>query len=181
MSAVDVISTAAAARDERGLTLVELLISITISGLLVGALASAAIIFFQHASDNDKAYEDQSSVTLVQSAFVADAQSATAVTTNDASPCGSASVALVSFGRSDAGVDVKSSWFVETKAGRTALVRRSCVNNQAVEFADIAGVRPTPAVACAPSCANPSTVSINGTTTNGLVFSAAGTRRASAS
>lgn len=171
----------AAQPDQRGLTLVELMISITIAALLVGVLASAAILFFQHAFDNDKAFEDQSSVSLVQSAFVADAQSATAVTTNDASACGSAAPALVSFAWSDAGVAVKASWFVETKANRLALVRRRCTNSQPTETIDVAGVRTNPVVACTPSCATAATVSINGTTTNGLAFSATGTRRASAS
>ena len=167
--------------DQRGLTLVELMISITIASLLVGVLASAAILFFQHAFDNDRAYEDQTSVSLVQSAFVADAQSATGVTTNDPSACGSASPALVSFAWSDAGVDVKASWFVETKATRLALVRRRCTNNQPTETIDVAGVRANPVVSCTPSCATASTVTIDGTTTNGLAFSATGSRRASAS
>jgi len=169
------------AQDQRGLTLVELMISITIASVVIGVLASAAILFFQHAFDNDKAYDDQASVSTLQSAFVSDAQSATSVTTNDTSACGSASTALVSFVWSDAGVTDKASWFVENNANRLGLVRRRCVNNQIVELNDIAGVQPTPTVSCTPSCAVATTVTINGTTTNGLTFSSIGTRRASAS
>jgi type II secretory pathway pseudopilin PulG len=165
--------------DTRGFTLVELLISITISTLIIGVLASAAILFFQRSGDNDRTYSDQASVQLLGSLFTADAQSATTAITNDASACGSSATALVSFVWSDAGTTAKASWFVETVAGAQDLVRRRCTNGTPIEKNDVAGVSATPTITCEPDCTRPTTVTIAGTTTNGAAFGISGSRRAS--
>ncbi len=166
-------------RDARGLTLVELLISITISSLIMGVLASAAILFFQHANDNDRTYADQASVQLIGSLFTADAQSATSVIQDDSSACGSASPALVSFMWDDAGTTAKASWFVETVTGSQGLVRRRCTNDTPIEKTDVAGVQSPPAITCDPDCNSPATITISGTTTNGATFGVTGARRTS--
>jgi type II secretory pathway pseudopilin PulG len=166
-------------RDARGLTLVELLISITISSLIMGVLASAAILFFQHANDNDRTYADQASVQLIGSLFTTDAQSATSVRLSDPNACGSASPALVSFLWDDAGTTAKVSWSVESVTGSQDLVRRRCTNDTPIEKNDVAGVQSPPTITCAPDCSAPATVTISGTTTNGATFGVTGARRTS--
>lgn len=168
-------------RTESGLTLIELMVAITISTMIVGVLASASIIFMRHSFDSDRAYDDQNSVQLLTSVFVADAQSATSVVTNDNAPCGAAGPALVTFSWADAGTTIAASWFVENTAGRLALVRRRCTNGTPTEKTDVAGVKVAPAVTCSPDCTTASSITITGTTTNGSTFGITGARRASAS
>jgi Tfp pilus assembly protein PilW len=164
-------------RDTRGLTLVELMVSITISSLIIGVLASASIMFFQHSTDNDNSYDDQSSIQGIQSFFTTDAQSATAVTLNDAAPCGSSNTALVTFSWPDAGTTVTVSWTIEQSAGIRTLVRRRCTNGTAVERTDVGGVTGTPSITCTPDCASFTSITIGGTAQHGATFGVTGTRR----
>jgi len=166
-------------RDQHGLTLIELMVSITISALIMGVLASAAIMFFQHSTDNNNNYDDQSSVQNLQALFTSDAQSATSVLLNDPAPCGSNTTALVTFSWADAGTTATTSWTVEQSANLRTLVRRRCTNATVVERTDVAGITGTPTVTCSPSCAAFTTVTIGGTAQHGATFGVTGTRRTS--
>ena len=168
-------------RNDHGLTLVELMVSITISALIMGVLASAAVTFFQHSSDNNNNYDDQSSVQSLQAFFTADAQSATSVVLNDPAPCGSSTTAITTFSWADAGTTATASWTVEQSANLRTLVRRRCTNGTVVERTDVAGVTGTPTVTCSPSCASFTTVTIGGTAQHGATFGVTGTRRTSVS
>jgi prepilin-type N-terminal cleavage/methylation domain-containing protein len=163
--------------DERGLTLIELMVSITISAMIMGVLASAAIMFFQHSSDNNNSYDDQSSIQNIQSLFTGDAQSATAVTLNDAAPCGSNNTAIVTFSWGDAGVLSTASWTVEQSSGIRTLMRRQCTNGTPIQSTDVGGVTGTPTITCTPACDTFTSVTITGVAQHGANFDVTGTRR----
>jgi len=160
-----------------GVTLIELMVSLTITALIMGVLSSAAILFLRHSNDNNNLYDDDNSVQLLTSVFTADAQSATNVITNDVSACGSSSTALVSFVWAEAGTTVKASWSIEAVDSRQSLVRRRCVNGTPVEKNEVAGVTGTPTVTCNPNCTAPASVTLAGTTTNGSTFGITGAAR----
>jgi prepilin-type N-terminal cleavage/methylation domain-containing protein len=166
------------ARDQRGLTLIELMVSITISALIMAVLASAAIMFFQHSSDNNNSYDDQSSIQNIESLFTGDAQSATAVTLNDTTTqCGTNNTAIVTFSWADEGNATTASWTVEQSAGIRTLVRRQCTNGTPIQRTDVAGVTGTPTITCTPACATFTSVTIGGIAQHGTNFGVTGTRR----
>ncbi len=173
-------STNRSATGQDGLTLIELMVSITISALIMGVLASAAIMFFQHSQDNNNSYDDQSSVQNLEALFTGDAQSATAVTLNDTTTqCGTGNTALATFSWADAGNNTTVSWTVEQLAGVRTLVRRQCTNGTPVQRSDVAGVTGTPTITCTPNCATFTTITIGGTMQHGAQFGVTGTRRVS--
>src|SRR5262249_48884375 len=150
------------ARGQAGLTLIELMVSVTISALIMGVLASAAIMFFQHSQDNNNSYDDQSAIQNVSQLFPGDAQSATALTLIDATPCGSSNTAIVTFSWADAGNATTASWTVEQLSGVNTLVRRECTNGTVTQRIDVGGVTGTPTITCTPNCGAFTSITIAG-------------------
>lgn len=180
--------TRSRALDERGMTLVEMLIGLMITGIIMAALFSAALFFIQHSMEAEAQLADDSAVQLLNTLFTADAQSAQTVTKADAAPClgnelPDPGTALVSFGWNDAGRTEEASWFVTTTfQNRVVLQRRKCIDGTVINATDVDGVQSgTVTVVCTPDCATPASVSISGTATNGAPFSAAGVLRTESS
>jgi len=165
------------ARSMHGFTLIELVVSVTVLGLIIGPLTAAATFFLSHGQSASQSFSDDTSIRSVLSVFTTDAQSAETVTAPDAAPCGSASSALATLTWTDDGTIFKASWSTVTSGSTTTLVRRRCTGTSLVSTMLVADVQATPAVSCAPTCANPATITLTGTAANGAGFSIVTKRR----
>jgi prepilin-type N-terminal cleavage/methylation domain-containing protein len=165
------------ARPMNGFTLIELIVSVTVLGLIIGPLAASATFFLSHGQEASQRFADDNSIRSVLSVFTTDAQSAETVTVPDAAPCGSSSSALVTLTWTDDGTIFKASWSTLTSGSTTTLVRRRCTGTTLVSTLLIGDVQSAPTVSCTPSCASPSTITLTGTAANGAGFSIATKRR----
>ena len=168
------------ARGACGFTLVELVVAVTIMGLIVGPLTAAAQFFISHGQTATGQFADDSSVRSVISLFDTDAQSAESVTVPDPAPCGSAASALVTMSwTDDSGTIFRASWSTQTSGTTMSLVRQRCTGTTLVSTLLVADVTSAPTVSCSPSCANASTVTMTGTAANGAGFTVTSRRRPS--
>ena len=161
-----------------GFTLVELVVAVTVMGLIVGPLTAAAQFFISHGQTATGQFADDTSVRSVISLFDTDAQSAETVTAPDPSPCGSGSSALVTMmWTDDGGTIFRASWSTQTSGTTISLVRQRCTGTTLVSTILVADVTAAPTVVCTPSCANASTITMTGTAANGAGFSVSSKRR----
>ena len=170
---------AGSANPEAGLTLVELVISIAIMGMIIGPLTGAAIFFLSQGQRGSNGTSDDTSVRAVVSTFTTDVQSAESVTAPDPAPCGSSSAALVTLTWSDNGTIFRASWSAESSGSVLTLVRRRCTGTSLVATALVADVQATPTVTCVPNCANATSLELEGVAANGEGFSVSAGRRPS--
>jgi prepilin-type N-terminal cleavage/methylation domain-containing protein len=166
-------------RSMQGFTLIELIISITVLGLIIGPLTASATFFLSHGQEANGRFADDTSIRSILSLFTTDAQSAESVTAPDPAPCGSAGSALVSLTWTDDGTTFTASWATQTSGATTSLVRRRCTGTSLVSTLLVADVQSAPTVTCAPSCANASTITLTGVAANGGAFSVTTKRRPS--
>jgi prepilin-type N-terminal cleavage/methylation domain-containing protein len=162
-----------------GFTLVELIIAVTVLGMIIGPLTASATFFMAHGEDASQRFADDTSIRSVLSLFTTDAQSAESVTVPDASPCGAATPAIATLTWTDGGTVFRASWSTQTSGGTTTLVRRRCTGTTLVSTLLVADVQAAPTVSCAPSCANASTITMIGTGASGAGFSVVTRRRSS--
>jgi prepilin-type N-terminal cleavage/methylation domain-containing protein len=163
-----------------GFTLIELIVAVTVMGLIVGPLTAAAEFFITHGQAATGQFADDSSVRSVISLFDTDAQSAESVTVPDPAPCGSAASALVTMTwTDDNGTIYRASWSTQTSGTTMSLVRQRCTGTSLVSTLLVADVTAAPTVSCSPNCANASTVTMTGTAANGAGFTVTSRRRPS--
>ncbi len=170
----------AQARDRkatRGFTLVEVLTAVTVLALVMGPLASAAVLFLQHGGDAGRYLADDGTVRAAAALFVGDVQSADTVTAPDPSPCGSTGAALVTTATDDTGTVYRTSWFAEPAADATALVRRRCTGTSLLSTVVLGDLATAPGVVCSPSCDAPAALTLSGTTVFGSPFTVSAHRR----
>lgn len=163
---------------QHGMTLVEMIIGISMLAVITGPLTTSAILFADHGNDVDKSLTDDGSVRAISSMWMTDAQSATAITLNDAAPCDGKGTAIATLAWAESGVNFTSSWYAETVSNSLTLVRRRCADGTLVGYQRVAEIASPPTVTCSPSCASPRSSTIKGTSVNGAVFTASGSRRA---
>jgi prepilin-type N-terminal cleavage/methylation domain-containing protein len=166
-------------RSVHGFTLVELIISVTILGMIIGPLTASATFFLAHGQDAGQRFADDTSIRSVISLFTTDAQSAETVTVPDPSPCGSTAPAIATITWTDGGTVFRASWSTQTSGGTTTLVRRRCTGTTLVSTLFVADVQAAPTVSCSPSCGNASTITMTGAGTSGAGFSVVTRRRSS--
>ena len=168
------------ARGAGGLTLVELVVAVTVVGLIVGPLTAAAEFFISHGGTATGVFADDTSVRSAISLFDTDAQSAESVTAPDPAPCGSGSSALVTMSwTDDSGTIFRASWSTQTSGTTISLVRQRCTGTTLVSTLLVADVTAPPTVTCTPNCANASTITLTGTAANGAGFTVSSKRRPS--
>jgi prepilin-type N-terminal cleavage/methylation domain-containing protein len=162
--------TRRATGDARGMTLMELIVSMTIMGLVILPLTEATIFFLRHGQDATAAYQDDNGLRSVATYFDRDGQSATAITLNDASPCGGSpgEVAVATFGWTSGATAMTASWFTEASGSTTQFVRRRCSSGTVDETNTLAPVQGTPTVTCTPNCGAPVSFTLAFTGQNGL-------------
>jgi prepilin-type N-terminal cleavage/methylation domain-containing protein len=167
-------------RGDAGFTLVEIVVAVTVMGMIVGPLTAAAAFFMSHGQAATGQFADDTSVRSVVSLFDTDAQSAETVTAPDPAPCGSGSSALVTMTWTDDGGTVfRASWSTQTSGTTIALVRQRCTGTTLVSTILVADVIAAPTVTCSPNCANASTITMTGTAANGGGFTVSSKRRPS--
>ncbi len=154
---------------EDGFTLVELIISIVILGIIVGAMSAAIIAGLKTTDGTTNRLAESHDAQVVSEFFVTDMQSAVTVTyqamdTVSTVPvgCSPASSPLLVFSWTDpsAGAEMVS-YYSATLGGETQLVRQQCVggSSSTVVVAHLLGSS-TPQVTCAPtSCTSAGIVS----------------------
>lgn len=109
-------------RDDRGFTLVELLIVVTIIPLIVGALAAGLVSVFSLQSGVANRLGDSADAQVVASRFLKDVQSASTIETNAAPLCGSGTQLLgLEWGSGEA-----VSYVEQLLSGQYSLVRNDC-------------------------------------------------------
>ncbi len=166
-------------RTMSGLTLMELITSVTILGLIIGPLIAAMTFFISNGQEANEYFGDDASIRSMISMFSTDVQSAESVTAPDSSPCGSSTSALVTMQWTDGATIFRSSWSTQSVGSATELVRHRCTGTSLVSTIVVGDVLTTPTVSCEPSCANASKVTIAGEAPGGAQFTITGTRRSS--
>lgn len=161
-----------------GFTLIELIVAVTILGLILVPLTASAVFFISHGQDATGHFADDASIRSVVSLFTTDAESAETVTVPDSAACGSGT-ALATLTWTDDGTIFRASWSTQTSGGTTSLVRKRCTGTSLVSTLLVADVQSAPTVSCAPSCANASTITMTGTAANGAGFTVSAMRRPS--
>ncbi len=165
--------------DQHGMTLVEMIISISMLTVITVPLTSAAMMFAQHGADVDKSLSDDTTVRSIEASFVADVQSATSVVLNDAAGCAGTTAAIATLQWGEPGLQIRTSWYAETIAGTLTMVRRRCSNGSLVSYERVGEVASAPTVVCAVTCTTDrlTSVTMTGTATNGAIFAFTGNRR----
>jgi prepilin-type N-terminal cleavage/methylation domain-containing protein len=145
--------------DERGFTLVELMMAIALLMIITAPLMLAFATSIRYIGKTDQKFTDTRGGLLSAAYFSSDVANANIITLNDAVPCGGAGAgltAVVSFNWSDpsAGVGAatnnESSWVVDaSNASNVRLLRKYCANggsgSQSVPAVSLAGA---PVVSC---------------------------------
>ncbi len=156
-------------KSEDGFTLVELMVSVAILGIIIGAISAAIIVGLQTSDRTTNRLAESHDAQDVAAFFVTDMQSAVTVTykamdTVSMVPagCSPASSPLLVFSWTDpsAGAEMVS-YYSATSGSETQLVRQQCVAGSAstVVVAHLLGSS-TPLVACVPTaCTVPGLVS----------------------
>ncbi len=166
-------------RTMSGLTLVELITSVTVLSLVIGPLIAAMTFFISHGEEANRGFGDDASIRAMISLFSTDVQSAERVTAPDSSPCGPSTPALATMRWTDGATIFRASWSTQNVGTAIELVRHRCTGTSLVSTIVTADVLTTPTVSCEPSCANASTVTITGEALGGADFAITGTRRSS--
>jgi prepilin-type N-terminal cleavage/methylation domain-containing protein len=167
------------AKSMQGFTLVELVVAVTILGLILVPLSAAATFFITHGTDTTGVFADDTSIRSVISLFTTDAESAETVQAPDPAPCGGSGSALATMTWTDDGTVFRASWTTQTSGSTITLVRQRCTGSSLVSTLLVADVKAPPTVSCSPTCANASTITMVGTAANGAGFTASAKRRPS--
>jgi Tfp pilus assembly protein PilV len=180
-------------REESGITLIELLISIILLGIIIVPLTGAMIDGINSTTASQKRLSESRSPMFTNAYFAQDAQSASAdangVTYGGSFACGTGDVNVVSFSWSENGTPYSSSYVLVTTGGKTVLKRNYCVNNNAntiVVAPILGGDAGCGQPACAmttstdPRTSRPRTIQLTASTPNGesTFFTLTATRRA---
>lgn len=182
-------------RGEAGVTLVELLVVVAITGLVVPVLTSALVLGWRTTDSTVNSLADSRNRQLVPSLFTRDVQTATLVDTDTSlSTCTQAGDTLVVRMRwtqtpaTGSPVDHAAAWVTTTSGGLTLLQRRSCDTSSGVmtvlsSVAVAHGLVGAPAVTCrsatgaVTACSSAVRVELTAADASG-VLTATGRRRA---
>ncbi len=142
-------------RTERGFTLVEMLVAVTILGVVMVPLSMAYTAGLRFLGRSDQRFNDSRSALISASYFASDVAGANVVVRNDTSACGGGT-AIVSFGSSSAtggvagAVNNEVSYVVDSSdATNRVLARKSCLNGgSAAKSIAAVSLGSTPVVTC---------------------------------
>ncbi len=157
-------------RDERGLTLPEMLISIVILGLIIGPLSAAMIFFLENGETAHRVFRDDTTSRLAAAYFTADVQSASTIVTTTSGQCGTGTP-IATMARTEGSTAFSSSWYSVSGETGQSLLRRQCEGSKVVAESQLgllaSGV---PTVTCEPSCDSPGTVTLTVAAADGFSF-----------
>jgi prepilin-type N-terminal cleavage/methylation domain-containing protein len=140
---------------EQGFTLVELLLAVSILGIIMAPLSLGFITGLRFIGRSDERFTDSRSALISAAYFASDVATANAVTPNDVAACGGGS-ALVSFNSADANgavgaVQNNEVSYVYDTAGAPSprLLRKYCANaGAAVSSVTAVSLASAPVVTC---------------------------------
>lgn len=143
-------------RDERGFTLVELLVAVAILGMVMSPIAASFVVGLRTSSAASQRMTDSRAAQITAAYFARDMQGATAVVSGDPKGCGVAAgnTAVVTL-ESDDNTDppAVASYQVVPLDGTKVLVRTRCDGTRATNTAVLAhGIGATPTLKCTPGC-----------------------------
>jgi prepilin-type N-terminal cleavage/methylation domain-containing protein len=184
-------------QDDRGFTLVELLVAIVILGVVVAAISASIIVGLKTTDRTSQRLAESHDAQMVSSFFATDVESATDVSLTDTA-CSGGSTVVVRFSWTESDspsttVDHVASYVIEqdpagTPGAEKRLVRRSCLGSGlapagAVVVAHMPLTAADPSVTCdsaAPgTCtATPAQVAITFSEPSGYSYTVTGKRRA---
>lgn len=160
--------------DERGYTLIELLLSVMLMGVIVAAISGALVVMFTATAETTDRLSESPDLQIAAAYFGSDGQSATALNSQHCGPA--TATRAISFSWTDPGSDPatptgdtgrKVSYVVEAVGTQKQLVRYSCVvpatGAESVDRTIVVNyLRPTtsPTAACSPSPCGATTTSI---------------------
>lgn len=169
------------ARDERGFTLAELLVAVSILGVIMVPLCGSIIVGLRTTSDSQQRLMEARGAQLTANYFPFDVASATKIVPRDPTPCGGTGPAVVaSFEWAD-DRSLTNEVTYAVPAGTTDMVRMFCQGGSLVSKNLLAsGLSGTPTIACAPTAAcdatfKSATITVKGT--SGWQYTVTGTRR----
>lgn len=156
-------------RDDDGFTLVELVLAVTLMGVVIGAVASAMIVMFTTTGETTERLSESPDLQMAAAYFGSDVQSAKTFTGS----CGPAGAALVTLSWTDPGASPNPAvaddtertvrYVVETAGTQKTLVRYACTNSGSADktmLVDFVNPASTPTLACTPNCTSPTSMRI---------------------
>jgi prepilin-type N-terminal cleavage/methylation domain-containing protein len=168
------------ARDDHGFTLVELMLTVALLGIVMAPIGAAFVVGLRSSSDAASRLTESRGAQITAAFFARDVQGARTVTLGSSS-CGAVAgtTPVLTLSGGDPADPTVVTYQLETLDGQRALVRDRCAGAEVVNHTPVAhDVSGTPTVSCSPSCAAVSTVSMHVEQSNGYAFDVHGTRRA---
>jgi type II secretory pathway pseudopilin PulG len=113
-------------RDEGGLTLIEVLVTVSLMGFVMAALSSALFVGLRTTHDTQTSLDQSNAEQLITTYVAKDIQAASAIRTSGISACGNQPIVLETMTRSDPLAASPSNITVAYALSGTNLVRRVC-------------------------------------------------------
>lgn len=172
-------------RDDAGVTLIELLVAMTISGLIAAVIAGAFAVGVKTTDDSNKRLAGSQGAQLASAVFAGDVQSSSGVIALGATPCsgGTPTVADLRWTDVDATpttIAKRAEYSCQTVGTQRQLVRRY-YENSATPLSTVVLVYDVTAAAlsCTPDCTTPASATLTATEAGGFTFAVTGSRRVS--
>jgi prepilin-type N-terminal cleavage/methylation domain-containing protein len=112
--------------DERGLTLIEVLVTVSLMGFVMAALSGALFVGLRTTEDTRTSLDQSNAEQLITTYVTKDLQAATNVRTSGTSPCGGQAIVLETTTRTDPLAVSASNVTVAYSLSGTNLVRQVC-------------------------------------------------------
>lgn len=167
-------------RGEHGFTLSELMVAVSILGLIIVPLTGAILVGLRTTGDSQQRFTESHGAQMTDAYFPFDVASATSIVLADPTPCGGTGPTVVaSFDWADDISPTNEVTYV-VPSGQSSMMRMVCQGGTVVNRTNLAtGISGTPTLRCAPSCGSSfKTATLTVTTASGWQYTVNGTRRA---
>jgi len=161
--------------DQRGLTLIEMIVALFVLGMMVVAITTALFVGLRTSRESNQRVTDAVGVSFASAYFVPDVESAITVDTADFSDCElPGAVVMFSWIEGDPRPEATptsrfATYAVQPRGSEFALIRRTCVPSGSQMLTVVRGLvaSPLPRIDCTiaggaldPDCADPHSVSM---------------------